>query len=233
MIPMAPNLLNPLVKTAITARISNARATRRPKSIWMLVKSAWVYVPIPSDTATRAAIAAMICRRRAIFMKKLLLLDCFQNCHPFVLLTSHGVHSPHAEDPFFSLPLSGRQDTDQQPLHQFLSKLLLRFVEGIGAKEQPVEHPLKTGPQQQGSNVQRGDMLPDASQLLLLLNISRNPFKEVVWTQAQRLGRCAKLGQEFRVSQEGDAHGENLFIVMNGCQRESGKILAQRGCTSP
>src|SRR6266487_6384532 len=82
---------------------------------------------------------------------------------------------------FLSDPLSGRQDTRGQPLHQLLSKLLLRFVERVSAQEVPVEHPLKTRPQQQDRNGQSGDLPPDAPQLLLLLDIGRNQFKDVVW----------------------------------------------------
>ena len=73
----------------------------------------------------------------------------------------------HREPLFF--PFSGRLDASQQPLHQFLDKLPLRFVKRIEAQELLVEHPLKTGTQQQGRHSQRGEVPPDAFQALLRL----------------------------------------------------------------
>src|SRR5258708_38851331 len=96
-------------------------------------------------------------------------------------------------------PQSGRQDTGSQPLHQVLSKLLIRFVEWIIAKELAYEHPLKTWPQQQGSNAQSRDMLPDAPQLLLLLARGFTPFKDVLWSQFGRQGCFLDFSWQFRV----------------------------------
>src|SRR5207245_7305450 len=113
---------------------------------------------------------------------------------------------------------------------QVLSKLLIRFVEGIIAEELPVEHPLKTWSQQQDSNIQSGDMLSYASQLLFLLDIGFNPFKDVLWSHVERLDYFAELCQQFRVRQEGGTHRDKLFIVANGRPCNSCKVLVQRSC---
>src|SRR5947207_8080111 len=126
-----------------------------------------------------------------------------------------------------SNPLSGRQDTSGQPLHQLLSKLLLRFVERVSAQEVPVEHPLKTRPQQQDRNGQGGDLPPDAPQLLLLLDIGRNQFKDVVWPDAQWADRRAELGEQLRVSQEGRTHRDNLIVVVKSSLCNGGQVFAR------
>src|SRR5579859_55703 len=113
-----------------------------------------------------------------------------------------------------SVPHSRRQDTGGQPLHQLLSKLPLSFVERVSAQEVPVEHPLKTGSQQQDRNSQSGDLPPDAPQLLLLLDIGRKQFKDVLWPDTQWSDRRAELGEQFRVSQEGRTHRDNLPVVV-------------------
>src|SRR5581483_751670 len=71
-------------------------------------------------------------------------------------------------------------------------------------------------------------MLPEALQALLLLNVSCKTFKDVLRTHAQRLDRGAKLGQQFLISQEGDAHREQLFIVVNSCHCKRNKVFAYR-----
>src|ERR1700686_3781840 len=56
---------------------------------------------------------------------------------------------PHTtEGCFFSLSCSGRQKSGSQPLHKFLSKLLIRFVKGITPLELHDERALKARPQQ-------------------------------------------------------------------------------------
>src|SRR6266581_4601519 len=73
-------------------------------------------------------------------------------------------------------------------------------------------------------------MLPDASEMLLLLKVDCKPFKDVVRTHTQWLDRSTKLRQEFLVSQEGDTHREQLLIVMDNRQYERHKILADGCC---
>src|SRR6266567_91713 len=123
-------------------------------------------------------------------------------------------------------PQSGRQDTSGQPLHQLLSKLLLRFVERVSAQESSVEHPLKTGSQQQDRHGQSGDVPPDAPQLLLLLDIGRNQFKDVVRPDAQWSDRRAELGEQLGVSQEGRTHRDNLLVVVKSSLCDGGQVFA-------